>query len=242
MGKSLYTASSSSVGIQSFRQTNYGLNGAVLAATGIDDHESFVRAVEEGFSESYVGEAAAASSESIFTGGETRVHAPSTAMAHVALAFQGPKGSSPLLNIIQQCIELSGSASGVSSYASSTSGLVGLYSSSTDGSAVTDELCTIMTTIPSADIVNRAKHLAKAKALLSIDGGDSSSLAGIMTDAILDSGSFGYGHVAQGYDDVSVDQVQAVFTALGSSTPALAAVGDLSTVPYHGSIVNRFSS
>lgn len=244
MGKSLYddAGSSSLVGIQSFRHKTYGLNGAILAATGIDDHESFVKAVEEGFSESYVGDAPSEATSSPFIGGETRVSAPSPdAVAHIALAFQGPKDSTPLLNIVQQCIEMS--ADGVSAYASSKTGLVGLYASSTDGAAVTDQLCSVMTSVPSADVITRAKNLAKAKALFSIDGGnDSQSLAGVMTESVLESGLFGYGDVAAAYDAVSVDQVQILFTALGGSTPAMAAVGNLSSVPYQGTIATRFSS
>ena len=243
LGKSLYaSAGSSSVGVQSFRHKTYGLNGAVLAATGIDDHESFVKAVEVGLSENYVGDAPAAAAVSPFLGGETRVSAPSSsAVAHVALAFAAPTGSSPLLNIVQKCIELSGD--GVSSYASAKTGLVGLYGASTDGAAVTDQLCSIMTSAPSADLIARAKNLAKGDALLSIDGGnDSQSLAGAMTETVLETGSFGYSDVAAAYDAVSVDQVQALFTSMAGSTPALAAVGDLSSVPYHGSIATRFSS
>ncbi len=62
-----------------------------------------------------------------------------------------------------------------------------------------------------------------------------------MASSVLESGSFGYAELAAAYDGVSVDQVQAAFTAMGSSAPSMAAVGDLSSVPYHGSIVGRFS-
>lgn len=244
LGASLYSnASPSSLGIQTFRTKGYALNGAVLAATGIDDHESFVSAVSESLSESIVGGDAPAptTTTSPFIAGEIRVYAPSTGMAHVALGFQGPKDSSALMAVVKQCIELASGGS-VSGYASSNSGLVGVYASSTDGSAITDELCSVMTTIPSADIVTRAISLAKAQALFAIDGSDSVSLAKEMTDSVLESGSFGYADVAATFDAVSVDQVQAVFTALGGSSPSMAAVGDLSSVPYHGSIVTRFSS
>jgi len=241
LGKSLYNSTASTVGMQSFRQKNYALNGAVLAATGIDDHQSFVKAVEESLSESHVGNAPSPTTPCAFMGSETRIDAPSVGKAYVALAFNAPKVT-PLLNIAQQCIELSASeGSSVSAYASSKSGLVGLYASSTDGSGITDELCSIMTSVPSTDIINRAKSLAKTKALLSIDGSDSKSLAGIMTDSVIESGSFGYAGVAASYDGVSVDQVQQLFKSLAGSTPALAAVGDLSSVPYHGSLVSRFS-
>jgi hypothetical protein len=240
LGKSVYgSAGSSSVGIQSFRSKTYGLNGAVLAATGIEDHDAFVKAVESGLSESYVGDAPVSAPSSPFLGGETRVAAAGSDLAHVALAFEA-KGSSPLLNIVQKCIELSGE--GVSSYSSAKTGLLGLYASSADGAAVADQLCSIMTSAPSADLIARAKNLAKGDALFSIDGGnDSLSLAGAMTDSVLESGSFGYSDVSAAYDAVSVDQVQALFTSLGGSTPALAAVGNLTSVPYHGSIATRFA-
>lgn len=244
MGKSLYNPSSSTVGIQSFRHKAYGLNGAVLAATGINDHHAFVQAVQELLSESHVGDAPSVAIATPFLGGEVRINAPSAGMAHVALAFQGPKGATtPLFNIIQQCIELSATTTGsVSAYASSKTGLVGLYSASTNGSAATDALCSIMTTIPNSDVISRAKNLAKSKALFSIDGsGDSQTLAGLMTDSIFESGSFGYNSLSAAYDKVSIDQVQAFFTALGKSVPAFVAVGDLSSVPYHGSIATRFN-
>jgi len=238
-GKSLYGSSATSAGIESFRTKAYVLNGAVLAATGIDDHESFVKAVEEGLSEAAVGDAPAPSADSAFIGSESRIYSPSIGAAHITLAFQGPKGSKALLDIIEQCINLSSEA--VSGYTSPATGLVGVYTSSTEGSSATDELCSVVTSVPSADIVTRAKALAKSAALLGVDGADSKTLAGAMASTVLESGSFGYAEVAAAYDSVSVDQVQAAFTAMGASTPSMAAVGDLSSVPYQGSIVGRFS-
>ena len=240
LGKSLYSSSSSFAGIHSFRQRVYGLDGAVLAATGIDDHESFVKAVEEGFSESFVGTNTPAP-ESSFVGGETRISAPSVGASHVSLAFQGPKNASALLSVVQQCIEMTSEGT-VSAYSSAKSGLVAAYASSTDGAAVTDQLCAVMSTIPSADVITRAKNVAKANALLSVEGSDSQILASAMTDAVMESGSFSSAELAATYDAVSVDQVQAVFSALAGSQPALAAVGDLATVPYHGSVASKFSS
>lgn len=241
LGKSLYNSNASTVALQSFRQKNYGLNGAVLAATGIDDHQAFVQAVEHLLSESHVGDGQPSSStNSTFLAGETRISAPSLAMAHVALVFQAPKNASPLLNIAQQCIQLSSTS--VQSFSSSKHGNIGLMTSSTDGAAAIDTLCSIMTNIPSAEIINRAKSLAKANALFTIDSAnDSQSLASIMTHSVLESGSFSYASVAAAYDAVTVDQVRAMFTAVGSTTPALAAVGDLTNVPYHGSIASKFS-
>lgn len=240
LGKSLYSSSSSKTAIQSFREKAYSLDGAVLAATGIEDHESFVKAVEEGLSESYVGSNSPAP-ESVFVGGETRVNAPSVGAAHVSLAFQGPKGSSALLDVIQQCIELASEGT-VSAYNSSKTGLVAAYASSTDGEAVTGQLASVMSTIPSADIIARAKSVAKANALFTVEGSDSQILAAAMTSSILESGSFSAADIAAAYDAVSVDEVQAVFSALSGSQPAMACVGDLTTVPYHGTVASKFSS
>lgn len=49
LGRSYYTAGASRPSIISFREITYTLNGAVLAATGIADHEAFVRMVEDEF-------------------------------------------------------------------------------------------------------------------------------------------------------------------------------------------------
>lgn len=239
-GKSLYGSSATAAGIESFRTKAYVLNGAVLAATGIEDHESFVKAVEMGFSESAVGDTPASAVDSTFIGGESRIYSPSVGAAHITLAFQGPKGSKPLMDIIEHCINLS-SSDAVSGYTSPSTGLVGLYTSSLDGSSATDELCTVATSIPSAEIVARAKALAKSAALFSVDGADSKTLASAMAGSVLELGSVGYADVAAAYDGVTVDQVQAAFTAMGSSVPSMASVGDLSTVPYQGSIAGRFS-
>lgn len=245
LGSSVYGSTASSPAVQSFRERGYALNGAILAATGIDDHEAFVSAVTESLAESHVGNAPVSAAPSTFIGGETRIYAPSAGMAHVVLGFQGPANASPLLAVVEQCIELAAAeSSNVSGYTSSKAGLVGVYASASaaDGSAVTDQLCSIMTTVPSADIISRAISLAKANALFSIDGNDSASLAKEMTESVLESGSFSYADVADKFDAVSVDQVQAAFSAMGGSTPSMAAVGDISSIPYHGSIVTRFSS
>jgi predicted Zn-dependent peptidase len=49
LGHSYYTAGASRPSIISFHEITYTLNGAVLAATGIADHEAFVRMVEDEF-------------------------------------------------------------------------------------------------------------------------------------------------------------------------------------------------
>ena len=49
MGRSYYTSGASGPSITSFRERTYTLNGAVLAVTGVADHEAFVRMVEDEF-------------------------------------------------------------------------------------------------------------------------------------------------------------------------------------------------
>jgi len=236
MGRPYYSGNANATSIQSFRDRTYVLNGAVLSATGVSNHEAFVRAVEEAFSESAVGSASEVSVPA-FIGGEARVHAPSAGYAHVALAFKGPM-STPVLNVIKHCISLSNER--VSGF--SAMGLVGVYggASSADSGTVTDELCSSITTVPSAALVERAKGLAKAEALFALDGG-SQSLANSMSASVLESGSFSAQSIAAAYDSISPTQISAAFTAIAKSAPAMAAVGDLASVPYRGSLVSRFA-
>lgn len=235
MGKSLYSPSATSASIQSFRERAYALNGAVLTATGIDDHESFVKAVEEGFSESNVGGSPGAPVSSPFLGGETRIHA-TAGYTHLALGFKSA-ASTPLMNVVKQCITLS--SEGLSGFASE--GLVGVYGGSapSDAAAVSDALCASITSAPSADIVKRAKGLAKAEAVFALDGG-SQSLADAMASSVAESGAFSAAGVAAAYDAITAKDVVAAFEAMAKSTPAMAAVGDLSSTPYQGSIVAKF--
>ena len=235
MGKSYYSASATAVSIRSFRESAYALNGAVLAATGIEDHESFVKAVEEGFSESIVGTGAAGAASSAFIGGETRIHAPA-GYTHLALAFEGT-ASTPLMNVVKQCINLSSDS--ISGF--SAPGLIGVYGGAApaDAAAVADALCAAITSAPSADIVERAKGLAKAEAVFALDGG-SLSLAEAMTLSVLESGSFSAGGVSAAYDAITAKDVAGAFEAMAKSNPAMAVVGDLSSTPYQGSISAKF--
>merc|ERR1719253_2375903 len=157
VGRSYYSDAASASAIKSFREKAYVLNGAVLSATGVADHGAFVRSVEEGLSESAVGEASAAASAA-YLGGGSRISAP-VGEAHVALAFEGPK-SSALLNVVKQCLTLSGAS------AFTAPGLVGVYAGVPVASAstVADSLSAAVTAIPSNDVVERAKAMAKAVA------------------------------------------------------------------------------
>lgn len=236
MGKSLYSTSATAASIQSFREKAYALNGAVLSATGIDDHESFVKAVEEGFSESNAGAAAPAPASFPFLGGETRIHAPA-GYTHLALGFGSGSASSVLMNVVKQCINIS--SEGLSGFAGE--GLVGVYGGSapSEAAAVADALATVITSTPSADVVARAKGLAKAEAMFALDAG-SQSLAEAMAASVAESGSFSAAGVAAAYDGITAKDVAAAFETMAKSNPAMAVVGDLSSTPYQGSIAAKF--
>ena len=235
MGRSYYTPGASRSSIMSFRERAYTLNGAVLAATGVSDHESFVRMVEEEFPESAPGGSAEASVKSEYMGGENRVSAPSTGYAHVALAFEGPT-SAPVMNVLKHCLNMSGAS------AFAVPGVMGVYGGSapSDASATVDALSKVLTTAPSADVVAKAKAVAKAEALSALDAG-SKSLADAMTASILDSCGFSAKSLAESYDGVSADDVTKAYSAMLKSKLSLAAVGDISDVPYHATIATRFS-
>jgi hypothetical protein len=87
---------------------------------------------------------------------------------------------------------------------------------------------------PSSAIIKRAKALARAEACLGLENG-SQALAAAMTKGVLETGRFG--GLSAAYDAVSDKDVLDVFAAMQKSNPSLAAVGDLSYVPYHASIL-----
>ena len=236
MGRSYYTPGASRSSIMSFRERAYTLNGAVLAATGVSDHESFVRMVEEEFPESAPGSAeASAAVKSEYMGGENRVSAPSTGYAHVALAFEGPT-SAPVMNVLKHCLNMSGAS------AFAVPGVMGVYGGSapSDASATVDALSKVLTAAPSADVIAKAKAVAKAEALSALDAG-SKSLADAMTASILDSCGFSAKSLAESYDGVSAGDVTKAYSTMLKSKLSLAAVGDISDVPYHATIATRFS-
>ncbi|KAL7535876.1 hypothetical protein ACHAXR_010491 [Thalassiosira sp. AJA248-18] len=232
MGRSYYTSGAKGPSIQSFRERAYTLNGAVLAATGVADHEAFVRMIEEEYPGAGAAVEAAAPVTSSYMGGEARLSAPSTGYAHVALAFEGPT-SAPVMNVLKNCL-------GASAFAAP--GIMGVYGGSApgDASATVDALSKALSAAPSADVVEKAKATAKAEALSALGNG-SKSLADAMTASILDSCGFSAAALAESYDAVSADDVSKAYAAMLKSKVSLAAVGDISDVPYHATIATRFS-
>jgi len=239
--------------IQSFRDRAYALNGAVLAATGIPDHEAFCQAVEYSFSESNVGDPSSSSQESspVFIGGETRVHVPGAGFTHLALGLHVDAMSPALGQVTAMCIDVMTSGDdtgGVSGFAAPVGatggGLIGAYAGSNlagDSPAALDRLCAVLTgPAPSADVVERVKALAKAKAVFQMEDG-SKNLAEGLTQSVFDrTASSGFG---EEYDAITAEDVTLVFERMmgGGTPPAIASVGDTTSVPYLGAFSSRFS-
>lgn len=231
-GRPLQWADCSVDKIKAFRARSYGVNGAVLAATGVKDHSAFCTEVGNLLQESMAG-SVDDPAPMTYLGGESRAAAPGMGYAHVAMAFEGP-ASSTLADVIVQFFNLSGAESGVSAF--SVPGLVGVYAGSDSPSSLVDAMCGVMKTSVSPAAVKRAKNLAKADALFALDGG-SKSLASVMTASVLESGSFtGPADVTKAYDAVTEKDVSAALSAMLKSNPSLAAVGDISHVPYHATV------
>lgn len=252
-GKAHYNASHqpTASAIQSFRDRTYVLNGAVLAATGIVDHEKFVETLQYSFSESPVGNTPAATDSSAFVGGETRVHSPGAGAAHIAVGLQS-SCSAALAEVIAMCITdagVSGFATPVGAMGSGTGGIIGAYSgpvSVTDSATALDNICSILTATPSVEAVEKAKALAKAKALFEIEDG-SKNLADGLTKCVLEYSGFEGGSLSQAisdqYDAVTHEDVKNVLHGIVGAgvPPAIASVGDITNVPYLGAFSSRFS-
>ena len=231
-GRPLYGAICSDDMLQGFRARAYGLNGAVLSATGVKDHSAFCTEAGQLLSESPQGNADAPAVIT-YLGGESRINVPASGYAHVALAFEGPV-SSVVADVVVQFFNLAGLGSGVTAFASP--GLLGLYAGSASPSSLIDAMTDTVKTPVSPSVVKRAKNLAKAEALFALDGG-SKSLANVMTASVLGSVSFSSpAEVAKAYDAVTDKQVADALAAMLKCNPALAAVGDISSVPYQATV------
>lgn len=234
LGRSYYTPNASRSSIVSFRERTYTLNGAVLAATGIADHEAFVRMVEEEFPQAAPPRVDSVTSP--YLAGEARLDAPSTGCTHLALAFSGPT-SSPLVNVLKHAL----SSTGVTAFGSS--GLFGVYagtSSPSEAEATIDALSNVMTSTLSSDVISKAKASAKSEALASLSSG-SKMLADAMTSSILETCTFSPTALGESYDAVTEGDVKKALEDMKKGGVSLAAVGDLSYVPYRASVAGRFS-
>ncbi|KAG7336724.1 insulinase peptidase family M16 [Nitzschia inconspicua] len=238
MGRPFYCNDAGTYEIASFRSRGYGLNGAILAATGVKDHAAFCTEVDALTAEAPKGDGSP-SPTATYLGGEARLSAPSMGYAHVALAFEA-KVSSAMRNVIKQCLTLVGKNAGVSAF--ETSGLVGVYAGApSEGVGAIDAALTeTLTAELTPEIIAIAKAIAKADATFALDCG-SKGLAAAMTAAVLENGSFtDAATVAKAYDTIAEKDVTAAVAAMLKSTPSLAAVGDIGVVPYQGTFASRF--
>ena len=234
LGKPFYALGVTTPGMVSFRSKGYGLNSAVIAATGVQDHVAFAEALEERLGDAVVGEKPSVPA-SPYVGGETRMNAPDSGVANVSIAFASPE-SNALSSVVKKCLALSGVG------AFSGPGLVGISGSAVagEGGALVDRMCAALTSAPSADVMARAKALAKAEALFALEEG-SVSLAKAMTSSVLETGDFGAQKIAASFDAVTDAQVSGAYAAMLKSKPSVAALGDIYAVPYLATIESRFS-
>jgi hypothetical protein len=224
MGRPYFNSNASVSALKSFRAKAYGIHGAVLAATGIDDHASFCAHVEASLSESPPGESTEVPTP-VYLGGESRLFVPSVSVPHIALAFPAP--SNPVMtHILKECFQVQGSSPFY------IDGLIGVYGSDVDA------LSKILATKPSADTIRRAKALAKAKETISVEGAGSVALAKSMTDQVLATGAT---ITSASFDAITAQDVSAAYDALLKAPLTMASIGNISTVPYHGSVASRFS-
>lgn len=238
MGRPFYCADAHTYEIASFRSRGYGLNGAILAATGIKDHAAFCTEVADLLSESPVGTGESAPKPS-YLGGEARLSAPSAGYAHVALAFNASV-SPAMRNVLKHFFTISGAKAGVSGF--QTTGLVGVYAGAPSDAVGSLESAIIgaMTTKATAEAVTKAKTLAKAEAMFALDCG-SKGLAAAMTEAVMESGSFTNAlAVAASYDSITEKDVTSALAAVLKTKPSLAAVGDITSLPYQGTFASAF--
>lgn len=217
MGRPYYSSGATLGSIQSFRARAYGMNGAVLAATGVEDHSSFCAIVEEGLSEAASGEASEETG-SYLGGGEARNHVGSMGVAQVALAFKAP-ASAAVASILKECLALNGASGTFSS-----GGLVGVYGSDVDA------LCTALLQKPTNDTITRAKALVKTRSILTAENSSSYDLAMTLTSQVLEGSG----------DEVLNADVEVGYDAMLKSGLTMASIGNLNSVPYQGTVASRF--
>jgi len=143
-------------------------------------------------------------------------------------------------NVLKHFLNLAGKDSGVSAF--ETTGLVGVYAGApSEGVGALDSALTnTMLTKATAEMVNKAKTLAKAEALFALDCG-SKGLAAAITASVMETGSFDNASgVAKSYDSITDADVTSSLAAILKTSPSLAAVGDISVVPYQGTFASRF--
>lgn len=236
-GRPLYYPNASKDSIVSFRKRAYGLNGAVLAVTGVKDHSFLVTEVENLLSSAAVGSTDSAVPLK-YLGGESRIASPSASYSHVAIGFPSPS-SSALSSVLKHAIGLTGLESGFSAF--SSTGIVGMYAGSSLSSGLVENMVAALKKPLTPALIKRAKTLAKAEALIALDSG-SQALASAMTASALESGTFKPSEISKTYDSISDSIVTDAMLTLLKSNPSVAAVGNISAVPYYATVAASLKS
>lgn len=242
MGRPIYGSSPSCTldALQSFRQRAYGVNTAILAVTGITDHTAFCTEVSHLLSESPIVTDPKPTSSS-YLGGESRISIPSMGYAHVALAFDATGTSKVVSDVVIEYLTLCGMDQNITGLAATPNGtVIGLYSGSesTTSSTMMDSIVSILKAVPSSEHVQRAKTLAKAKALLAYDNATGSAdMVQILASSVRNNTIYtSLNDVSTAYDSVSQQQVTSTIATMIKTNPSLAAVGDITYIPYHATI------
>uniref|UniRef100_A0A7S2JT78 Peptidase M16 N-terminal domain-containing protein n=1 Tax=Leptocylindrus danicus TaxID=163516 RepID=A0A7S2JT78_9STRA len=224
--------------VASFREREYygaASADAVLVATGVADHDAFVAAVTAAF-----GTKEGASSTPLkgeYRGGESRVPVEGASKTYLRLAF-----AAPYCALVQDIIVATLQAQGVEAFAQD--GVLGVSGDANVASTseLVDTLVAALAAPITAESAAKGKLLAKASALMALEGTSSTSLAqSLTTGAVLGTEAYTPQDLAAAYDDIAVETVVAEAAKMKESVLAVSAVGGgLAAVPYHPTLAAMF--
>jgi hypothetical protein len=141
-------------------------------------------------------------------------------------------------SVLKHFFSIAGASAGVTGFA--TTGLVGVYAGAPSQGVGSIESAIIgtMTSKATTEAVSKAKILAKAEAMFALDCG-SQGLAAAMTAGVMESGSFtNAAAVAASYDAITEKDVTSTLASVLKTNPSLAAVGDITSLPYQGTFAS----
>ena len=236
MSNSVYCSDVSGISrntVAAFREREYygaAAGDAVVVATGVQDHKEFVAAVAAAFgdaSSSNVSGSDAAVYE--YRGGESRVVVEGRGKTYLRLAF-----AAPACALVGDILVATLQAQGVAAFCAD--GVLGVMGDA-DAAAVSqlvEDLVVALGAPVTAETAALGKLLAKASALIALEGTDTISMAQSMTTgAVLGTEAYTPQDVAAAYDDIAVETVVAEAAKMKESVLSVSAVGGLAAVPYH---------
>mmetsp|Transcript_26875 Transcript_26875/g.41672 ORF Transcript_26875/g.41672 Transcript_26875/m.41672 type:complete len:461 (-) Transcript_26875:85-1467(-) len=242
MSNSVYCSSAiSRDAVANFREREYygaAAADAVLVATGVADHDAFVAAVTAAFgAKEGTAAAGAVQGEHEYRGGESRVPVEGASRTYLRLAF-----AAPYCALVQDIIVATLQAQGVDAFAQD--GVLGVSGDATVAATpeLVDALVAALAAPITAESAATGKLLAKASALMALEGTSSTSLAqSLTTGAVLGTEAYTPQDLAAAYDDIAVETVVAEAAKMKESVLAVSAVGGgLAAVPYHPTLAAMF--